>query len=216
MFKRRGTWFLLPSLVFLLAGLIACLSFAKEEVHIWMNSWHSPFLDVIFRGWTLLGAGWVLVALSLLAALFRIRTGLTLLTCYLLPGLTAQLLKLLFFQGTPRPVRYFELKGIDFELPLVPGVEVHMWKSFPSGHTAAAFGVFFGISLFLRSRILQFLLFIAALGVAFSRIYLSQHFLIDTLGGAVFGLAGGTLGWKWMQSIDRGWMEDPLIAKLKA
>jgi membrane-associated phospholipid phosphatase len=160
MFKRRGAWFLLPSLGLLVAGGAACIFFTREQIHIWLNSGHGSVTDVLFRCWSFLGEGWILVLLSLLAALYRIRTGLTLLACYLLPGITAQVVKLLFFQATPRPVRYFELKGIDFELPLVPGVEVHMWKSFPSGHTAAAFGVFFGLSLILRSRIQQFLLFV--------------------------------------------------------
>ena len=216
MLSRRGIWFLLPSLGVILAGGIAVLLYSREEVHLWLNSRHNPIADSLFKGWSYLGEGWVLVLLSLLLLLlYRIRTGLTVLACYLLPGIAAQLVKLLLFRNTPRPLKYFELKGLASELPLVPGVEVHLWNSFPSGHTAAAFGVLFGISLFLRSRILQFLLFLAGLGVAYSRIYLSQHFLIDTLGGAVLGLAGGYLGWKWMSGIDRHWMEDPLITKLK-
>jgi len=207
---------LVPSLFFLAAGLSCILIWGKAEIHLAINSWHHPVQDRLFSAWTWLGEGWFLAGLSMLLFLLKFRVALTALASYLIAGLAAQVLKRLVFMDMPRPVKFFELKGGGEMLYLVPGLDIHMWKSFPSGHTAAAFGVFFGLSLFLHSRISQFLLFAAALGVAYSRIYLSQHFLADTLGGAAIGLMGGYAAWRWIGNAKWNWLDHSMLAKRKA
>jgi membrane-associated phospholipid phosphatase len=68
--------------------------------------------------------------------------------------------------------------------------EVHLRRamnSFPSGHTSAAFSLFICLAL-ITPRKWAPLWVVSAWAVAYSRIYLSQHFLEDVLLGSVIGL----------------------------
>jgi membrane-associated phospholipid phosphatase len=215
MLLRSSRWFLIPASLFILGSAIVSLLFTREVIHLEINRWHSPFTDQLFRWWTFLGDGWVLLALILLLLLWHIRVSLVLLTAYAISGLLVQLTKRFFFSHMARPSKYFELHGSGQELHLVPGVELHSWYSFPSGHTAAAFAVFFGLSLFLRSPGVRLFLFILAAGVAWSRVYLSQHFLMDVSAGAFFGLAGAAPAIWWIGRADRSWLDQPLFGRSK-
>ncbi|MCK5135032.1 MAG: phosphatase PAP2 family protein [Bacteroidales bacterium] len=205
--KHRFTgWFLVPSLLVLLITCIISIAFPRELIHMEINRWHTPFLDQLFKLWTLLGDGWVVLILVLIPLTIKIRYSLVLFSGYIISGLSAQLIKRLFFGGAARPAKYFELYGIDYDLYLVPGVDLHTWYSFPSGHTATAFGVFCGLSLILRSGWGQLMAFIMAAGVAYSRMYLSQHFLMDVTAGAIVGLVGGYIGWWWINRYEKDWL----------
>ena len=59
-------------------------------------------------------------------------------------------------------------------------------SSFPSVHSARAF--FLGITLFEISLPLGIFMTLAAALVAFSRVYLRKHYLLDVLAGALLGL----------------------------
>jgi len=185
---RRYNWFLILSTLVLSFSVLISLIFPREVIHIGINNLHFTVLDRVFKTWTLLGDGLIILVVVLVPLFFKIRYSLILFTGYAISGLSAQLLKRLFFSDSARPVNYFRLHGIEHDLYLVPGVELHSWNSFPSGHAATAFGVFFGLSLILNSRWGQLSAFVAALGVAFSRIYLSQHFLEDIMAGSLLGI----------------------------
>ena len=206
----KYNWFLLASILVLTIAFIISLLVPRHLILIRINSWHNPFLDTLFKAWTLLGDGLVVLVVVLVPLLFKIRYSLVLFAGYAIAGLSAQLLKRLFFNDSARPVNYFQLQGIEYDLYLVPGVKLHGWNSFPSGHTATAFGVFFGLSLILRSGWGQLMAFVVAIGVAYSRIYLSQHFLMDVTAGAVLGLMGGYTGWWWIGRYDRDWLNKPV------
>jgi membrane-associated phospholipid phosphatase len=209
--KRTALGFLLPTLVFLAGGSVLCLVFSREEIHMAMNAWNRPFLDPVFSVWTKLGEGWILLPGGLLLIPRNPRMFLGITFGFLLSGLLAQIFKRTLFSETARPVKYFEIHQIPFDLNTVPGADLGMWKSFPSGHTAAAFGVFFTWALFRSSKGIQASLFFLALGVAYSRIYLSQHFLMDTLGGAVLGIAGGWAAWRLAESFKAGWLDYSML-----
>jgi membrane-associated phospholipid phosphatase len=77
--------------------------------------------------------------------------------------------------------------GVD--LPdVVEGVHLRTaMNSFPSGHTSAAFALFACMAL-ISPRKWAPLWITAAWAVAYSRIYLSQHFLEDILLGSIIGV----------------------------
>jgi membrane-associated phospholipid phosphatase len=208
--KLYTSWFLIPALVLFLAATIISLLVPRETIHLAINSLHSPFLDRLFRMWTLMGSGLGALVIILVTLMVRIRYTLMLSAGYAISGIASQLIKHLFFSHTPRPLKYFALRGLEPDLHLVPGVDLHSWYSFPSGHSATAFALFFGLSLILESRWAQLLALVLAAGVAYSRIYMSQHFLIDVVGGAVTGMAGGYLGWWWIGRYDREWLDKSL------
>ena len=83
----------------------------------------------------------------------------------------------------------------DIQLPIVEGVRMNQWFSFPSGHTTSFFALAFVASILATSRIsgwrsymIQLGLFLLAALGGYSRIYLSQHFTMDVCGGIVVGL----------------------------
>lgn len=65
--------------------------------------------------------------------------------------------------------------------------------SFPSGHASAAFAIV--TVLFCRKNKFRFAALALSLLVVFSRIYLYVHFPSDIIGGIVFGVIAGILGY---------------------
>lgn len=180
-----------------------------------MNGCHNSYIDLLMRYWTLLGDGNLQVILVLVLLLISFRYFFTALTAFIFSGLSVQFFKRVFFSDFPRPAKYFELSVTDYELYLVPGVELSSWFSFPSGHTATAFALFFALALLTKSKIGQAGLLLLAIGVGYSRIYLSQHFLMDVVGGSLLGMTMGWLAWRLFININRSWMDRSLNNLLK-
>ena len=60
--------------------------------------------------------------------------------------------------------------------------------SFPSGHTTVAFCIFFGLALIIPNKKIGTGLVVLAVLISFSRTYLSYHFLMDLVAGALLGV----------------------------
>lgn len=185
-------YFLLLYALFLTFSLYILVCFSKEEIFLWTNNRHNSLLDVFFQVTTYLGEGMFAALVVILLASYKIRIGLTALASFVGTGLAVQLLKRLVFTDHYRPIKYFE--GIN-DLYIIPGLDVHSLYSFPSGHTATAFSVFFLIALVVSHKkpskinaIIGVFSCCIGLGVGYSRIYLSQHFLIDVLAGSAIGV----------------------------
>ncbi len=82
------------------------------------------------------------------------------------------------------------------ERPTFYGAALFPWNrySFPSHHSLRAFLILTVVGPYYR-HLIPFLL-IAALLIAFSRLYLSKHYLSDVLSGALIGAAVGFYGGK--------------------
>ncbi|MEI9933571.1 MAG: phosphatase PAP2 family protein [Ferruginibacter sp.] len=110
----------------------------------------------------------------------------TIFCAFLSSGILAQIVKHIY--NSPRPKFYF---GNTEDQYFIKGIDFAFNNSFPSGHTATAFAVATVLVLNLQNKKLQLPLLFAALLVAFSRIYLGQHFLLDVLVGAFIGVVCG-------------------------
>jgi len=209
--RSPGSIFLLGYVLVFPALLVLVLSVPKETIHLKMNAVHTPFLDVLMKYWTFMGDGLLLIILVTGLLLVSFRHFFRGLAAFAIGGLSAQAFKRLFFSDLPRPVKFFELSGASEQLYLVEGIDIHSWMSFPSGHSSTAFALFFALALTTRSAVAQMGLFILALGVGYSRIYLSQHFLVDVVGGSFLGLISGWLAWLWIRKVDRSWMNRSLF-----
>lgn len=122
-----------------------------------------------------------------------------------------QFLKHNVFEDALRPVKYFE--GIH-NLYLIPGVENFSYNSFPSGHATCAFALYFSLALIVKKHTLKLLFFVIALIAAYSRIYLSQHFLEDVYVGSIIGVSTSLLIYRITQnSISNKW-DKSLISSL--
>lgn len=184
--ERRIYVFLAIQLIISVLLNAALYHFGRDQIHLFINSHHSPIGDLLFPFITWIGDGITAVILTLIAVMFKIRYGLFIGFSGLLSGLLAQFFKKVVFGPLPRPSQYFEGKNIS--LHLVENVDLATVYTFPSGHSATAFALMFSIIMISKRRALNIILYGLAIVAAYSRIYLSQHFLEDTIAGSWLGI----------------------------
>jgi membrane-associated phospholipid phosphatase len=151
------------------------------------------------------------VILGVVLLFFSIRKSVFIFSSGMLAGIIAQFLKRIIFPDMVRPVKYFE--GVQ-ELYLVEGVTVHSSFSFPSGHAATVFALCFCLSIFAKKDLVKFMLFLLAVVVAFSRVYLSQHFLNDILAGSALGCIAASFMYLLLKRVNKSWFDEPMMKLL--
>jgi len=188
----------------LMAGIILHLFYSKTELHLFLNRFHSPFSDFFFANITHGGNGILVALVIILFGFIRFRWASVLLTSFLGSGIVVQLLKRFVFSEMKRPA--FVFKEME-ELYFVPGIDLHHHHSFPSGHSATAFALFFSLAFIIRDRLLKWGCFILACVVAYSRVYLSQHFLGDIFAGSLIGLLAALIFYWYFQKVNWVWID---------
>jgi len=193
--------------ILLLSGLLLVTAMPKLALHLLLNSGHTRLLDSFFRSLTWLGNGWFAVIFSMLFLFIRLRYFFMLIVSFCVSGLMAQLLKRLAFPDILRPASYLDqMPGLE----LVPGVDLHHTLAFPSGHTTTAFAVLLLTGLITNKRYAVFGFMILAWLAGISRVYLSQHFLIDVLGGSLLGVISALFFYWYFQKFKSDWMDRSL------
>ena len=199
---RDNTIFFIPYLILLIFLCPFLFIYTKSDIHFIINQYHSGFSDISFALLTYLGDGLFIILPIFVLLFISLRHAAFLLIAYLSTGLVTQILKRLFFEDALRPSRYLEGMGT---LRLVDGVEMLSGRSFPSGHATSAFALFLGLALIIRNRYLKLDCFLLACLVAFSRVYLSQHFLIDITIGSLIGTIGTLAVYLAFYKSERSW-----------
>lgn len=194
---HKNKIFISVSFLFFAGLTLLLLFYDKEFIHITINSYHVPALDTFFKYTTYLGDGWTVLILFVFFLFIRFRLAWMLALSNVVITIVVQFLKNIVFPGSLRPKAYFD--GI-FELYFVPGVQVHSMHSFPSGHSATAFSVFFFLSLLSDKPLWKFISITLAILTAFSRVYLSQHFMEDIFLGSVIGFLLSFLVYYYFES----------------
>jgi membrane-associated phospholipid phosphatase len=184
---KNSLFFLIPYAIILLASGVVLAIYSKPDIHIWLNRYNSGFSDWVFSHVTFLGDGIFVISIAVVLLFYSLRSSVFLLTSYLFTGLVVQILKRIVFADYLRPVKYF---NDTVQLHLVDGVRLLNGHSFPSGHSASAFALFLSLAIISRNRYIQVICFILACTVAYSRVYLSQHFLGDIYAGSLIGAIG--------------------------
>ena len=116
----------------------------------------------------------------------------------------------------PRPYVYYAENPLFMSWYEFAGAHIESDKSFPSGHTTAAFEI--GVALFLvlnKKYSWVFPVFSALVGL--SRIYLMVHYVTDVLGGVLIGTFAGIMGYVIMTALMKNTKiaEFDLIEKFK-
>jgi len=163
--------------------------------------WASRLMSLVGDGGFLIAVSAVLYAAGRIRRSERVREAARLsFSSLILSGVVAHLLKAAFER--PRPAHapasivQFLTHPTLFDL-------TGRYNSFPSGHTLASFA--FAYTLSTRFPRLRAPLYLAALLVAASRVYLGSHYPSDVAAGALIGLGVGWLiagrvagGYKWL------------------
>lgn len=194
---KRNSIFIGLSLILLVVLGLALIYIPQGELHLLLCDRHTPARDIFYRYYTHVAEWFPYVVCVALLLLSRIGDGVFASSAMIFSALTTQLFKHIF--NAPRPLSWFALFMPDVQLPLVEGVKMNYWYSFPSGHTTSFFALAFVASIIVTNRtgkevwmngksvIVQTVLFLMAALGGYSRIYLSQHFARDVFAGILVG-----------------------------
>ena len=207
-YGRENLLFLAGTLLVLLVTGLFLLENGHLVCHLRINSYHTEFADRFFSYFTHAG-GAIPSFFALGLMIFRFRSGLFILFTQGTAALITQPLK--YIIGRPRPLSLWT----DFDHTTFTG-DATVWEhfsnhmaqwadtanaigynipggynSFPSGHTSAVFAFM-----------------VIGVSVAYSRIYLSCHFLEDTMFGAFIGVIATAIVYTFMYRTE--WGDKPI------
>ena len=216
-FKENGVFVGLSLILIIVLGL-ALLYIPKGELHLLLCDRHTPARDIFFRYYTHV-AEWFPYVVCIAVLLFgRIGDGVFASSAMLLSALSTQVIK--HIVNAPRPVIWFGNNMPEINLPLVEGVKMNLWFSFPSGHTTSFFALAFVVGILMSQKwpkyggLIQVVLFVLATLGGYSRIYLSQHFSADVFAGVIVGVCITILCYVVFNRYkDQKWFNFRLIAK---
>ncbi len=177
------TYFIAYVFVLLIATAFQ-FSISNASISIFINSKHNFFLDFACKYGTYLGDGFFVIVACIILALVNKKHGIACALSYTISSLITQGLKHLLFDDRNRPTKILDVA----QLHLVDGVQIHQYNSFPSGHTTAAFALFSMLAFLYNKPLYQILFLALAIFTAYTRIYLLQHFLQDTIVGSIIGV----------------------------
>lgn len=205
---KQHQFFFYSYLLLLIAAVFFLVSNGKVNSFILLNGYHRNWLDNFFIVYTNFGDGIfaILLVLIYFFVLKKRKAGVVLLLAFASTGILAQIIKPLL--QSPRPLVYFRPQHFPFFIDSI----IHAGNnSFPSGHTVTAFAIATVLAFYTTSTMQYLLLLLAAALVAFSRVYLSQHFLLDVLAGSFIGVLGGIACVYFTRNLN----EDKLVLKKK-
>ena len=183
--------FLVIQVLFLFMGIVAVTSMDRFVLHRAMHPIHGERLDLFFRYFTHVGDGLMVVLVALIVLAFGDRRSFLMVAlASISSAMVTQFLKQVPFAAEDRPFMFLEALG---DLHWVEGLEVHHHNTFPSGHATATFSLFFSLVV-LNGRPKPAVAFaLVAVIVAYSRVYLNQHFTFDIMVGSMIGTGAGLL-----------------------
>ncbi len=187
--------------------MIETLTSLDEQILLFFNSWHTPFLDELM---SLITGKWIWIPfyLLLIDLLFR-KLGpkyaaLTLVAVVLAIVMTDQICASVIrpIVGRLRPCNP---ENPIFEyITLVKGIQPGGY-SWPSCHAANTFALATLLSCVMRSRKFTAFIFIWAIIVSLSRLYVGVHYPTDLLCGAAFGSVFGYLALLTVSLVNTYW-----------
>jgi membrane-associated phospholipid phosphatase len=200
---------LFVSLLLCFITTLFLLIYGKTGSLLIINGHHNSFFDVLFRYGTYLGDGIIYIPLLIYCIFFNRSFIIPAVSSIIIGLFLAQFFKRVIFPDELRPIT-LEAQGIV--LHKIKGLNISRVYSFPSGHTATAFATAIVLAMVMRKRSYAAALPLIAFFVAYSRVYLAQHFVTDVLGGMVIGIITAVLS-IWLKPIIESGLPPWLQAK---
>ena len=186
--KHNGVYILIYLVLLGFVGNILS-HHGKVQIHKVLNSYvGNKYLDFFFEIITHLGDGLFAFIVALTLLFFNIRKSIYILATYVSAASVSSLLKHMIYPDIYRPHFVFQY-FVKENLNEVKGVDLLGFNSFPSGHALSAFALFFCLLLTSKNQVIKGTCFMLALLAAYSRVYLSQHWLIDIYVGSLIGVS---------------------------
>jgi len=159
----------------------------------WFQTLHTPILDKIMTSITKLGdAGifWIILTLLFLIIPKMRKTGIIMAAALIMDLLICNV-----------AVKNLAARTYDVNTSVQLLVAKLHDYSFPSGHTAASFASVTALYLAGEKKLWKPALVLACL-IAISRLYLYVHYPTDVLGGMVFGILAGYVGYRLVKFLE--------------
>lgn len=165
---------------------------------------HSATMNIVAEFITFFGGGSFVTPMAfvgLFLAFFKKtrKFGLTVLFAVLVGTLLTNLVMKPLF-ARPRPYIYYADNPIFMSWYEFAGAHIESEKSFPSGHTTAAFELGVGLFLVLNKKY-SWVFPVFSVLIGLSRIYLMVHYVTDVIGGVFVGTFAGIMGFVIMNAI---------------
>lgn len=186
--------------------------FGRDQLHLFINQFHHPFFDPFFKYYTNFGTTgfFIIIILFVIWKSNWINLG-YIAIAEILASLINLGTKRIFFKHVHRPSYYFYQKNID--LYLIEGAKLQIPYTFPSGHTLLGCIVAMMLCVMTKNRILQFVFALHFPLIAYSRMYLSKHFAIDTLGGGILGFFTFIFVYYMLNSLNKDFLNQPILKR---
>ena len=169
------------------------LNVGKVPLHREMNTYvGNVIIDQFLAYATHLGDGLFAVLIAIIISFKNVRVSLYILLSYTGAGIVSYVLKHWIYYEIYRPHFVFQYY-VREKLKLIDGVDVVAFHSFPSGHALSAFALFFCLLFVSKSHFSKITFFMLAVLAAYSRVHLSQHWLIDVYVGSIIGVCFSVL-----------------------
>lgn len=172
----------------LAAAILFYYSFTigKDNFFLLLNNNYGSVADIFFTIITFFGDGVIWAFLLLLFVKYRKKLIVLLVSAFILSTLFVQVSKYFIVPNELRPIRSIANTS---SIHVVKGMEPHETSSFPSGHTTSAFCYFLIACLVINKKWILPVVFLFALLVGYSRVYLAQHFPLDVAAGMLVAIA---------------------------
>lgn len=178
--------FFIVFFIYNFAAIAMTQYFGRDELHLHFNKYSNHYFDKFFVFYTDFGTYYLFfILLGYLLWKKTQRYFYYLFVSGAVASTISVFFKNVYFEQVLRPGYYFTQKKID--IVLVKDYAIQMASTFPSGHSLTAVIISMMLCLLTKNRWLQLIFALHFPSIAISRIYLSRHFAIDTVGGALIG-----------------------------
>jgi len=186
---QKNRWFFIPYFLFLCIGSFLLLRSNKLELMFWFNQHYNPFLDKFFIFLTDIGDGLAYVLVAIILLWFSFRKSIQACLIFAFVSTLSQFLKNFVFPHADRPMAYLLSLNYPIErIRRIPGVQILMAHSFPSGHSITGFSLALILAFWIKEKSWGLAFFSLGLFIAYSRVYLFEHFFLDIFAGSILGV----------------------------
>jgi len=202
---------------FLTFLIVILFKFSKTDATLWANQYWTPFQDVLYKYMTYLGDFGMATVVVVSLLLWKFKYAIIAILSFASTAGITQFLKKILYADVKRPTHHEDLWSLytSGELHVVEGVKQLSDFSFPSGHTTSAFSIFCLIALLSKNKWVGLVCIVLAIMIAYSRVYLCQHFYEDVFVGAIIGGMGSLLIYSFFENKTFGSWGEKSLLKLK-